>query len=235
MKPILNKLSNYLPELLAFGLLASGRWQWFLGWCALSGTLGVLSYAFIGPAIFQKNAAGALPLLSRVIHAPWIWEYRLVVAADRWYGLPAVNEVSPGLWLGRRLLPREVPEGIGLVVDLTAEAPRIEGLPEGVDYVCLPTLDGTAPEAEGLVALVDRIVRCSTPVLIHCAKGQGRSATVMAAVLVDRGLASDIQDAVVLMRRSRPRVRLHLGQRRCLRAYFQHGDVLLADSLSLEA
>lgn len=50
------------------------------------------------------------------------------------------------------------------------------------------------------------------PVYIHCAHGHGRSATVMAAAFIASGLAKDAVEAVDIMRRERPRVRLNKRQ-----------------------
>src|SRR5207253_2722028 len=56
------------------------------------------------------------------------------------------NEVTPGLWLGRRAFDRELPPGIGLVIDLTAEFAAPRGVRSGREYHCVPTLDATAPD-----------------------------------------------------------------------------------------
>ena len=44
------------------------------------------------------------------------WHLRRLVSRQ-----PCCHEVAPGLWLGRRPLAREVPAGVVLLVDLTAE------------------------------------------------------------------------------------------------------------------
>jgi protein-tyrosine phosphatase len=60
-------------------------------------------------------------------------------------------------------------------------------------------------------------------VYIHCAVGHGRSATVAAAVLLARGLAANPREAVALLRRSRPLVRLTRVQR-CVLERLGTGD-----------
>jgi protein-tyrosine phosphatase len=209
-------MKYYLPEILILVLLGLGQWWILAGWCLLSMLLCGLSYLWIGPKTFGKDSAGNIPLLNRFIHTPWMWEYRIIVALDRWSGREGVNEISPGLWLGRRLLAREVPPGIELVVDLTAESAMIRDLPGEPDYMCLPTLDGQAPDEQAFRELVKAVSLHRGPVLIHCARGHGRSATVMAAVLMRRGIAEDIEAASVLMKSKRKRVYLHRGQRRLL-------------------
>ena len=99
-----------------------------------------------------------------------------------------------------------------MVVDLTTVLPKPKGIGAGVDYLCLPTLDGYAPERERFLELVDKVAKHPGPVLIHCARGRGRSATAMAAVLVKRGLAADVDEAYALMKKRRSSVRLHRQQ-----------------------
>lgn len=205
-------MKYYLPEILILVLLFLGQWWILTAWCLLSIVLCGLSYLWLGPNTFKKDSKGSIPLFNRFIHTPWIWEYRIIVVLDRWFGREGVNEISPGLWLGRRLLAREIPEGIKLVVDLTAESSKIRGLPGEPDYLCLPTLDGQAPDSVAFRELVDKVSPHPGPVLIHCARGHGRSATVMAAVLIRRGIVTDIEGASALMKSKRERVHLHRGQ-----------------------
>src|SRR5947209_17823719 len=65
---------------------------------------------------------------------------------------PCCPEVVPGIWVGRRAYARELPPDITLVVDLTAEFPEPRAVRAGRSYVCLPTLDATAPDAAVLKA-----------------------------------------------------------------------------------
>lgn len=54
---------------------------------------------------------------------------------------------------------------------------------------------------------------------VHCAHGHGRSATVLGAVLIALGEAGTVDEAVKLMQKSRPRVRLNNRQRAALSAW----------------
>ena len=85
-------------------------------------------------------------------------------------------------------------------------------------WLCLPTLDGTAPPADGLLKLVDTVESRdpSGPVYVHCAAGHGRSATVAAALMLRRGLAADVASAEATMREARPGIHLNRAQRACL-------------------
>ena len=51
------------------------------------------------------------------------------------------------------------------------------------------------------------------PVLIHCAHGHGRSATLLCAILIAKGEVGGMAEAVAVLKESRPRVRLNTRQR----------------------
>jgi protein-tyrosine phosphatase len=57
------------------------------------------------------------------------------------------------------------------------------------------------------------------PVLVHCAHGHGRSATVLCAILIAEGQARGIGDAEAMLKAERPRVRLNYRQRGALKAW----------------
>ena len=56
---------------------------------------------------------------------------------------------------------------------------------------------------------------------VHCAHGHGRSATVLGAVLIALGEVETVGEAVKMMQRSRPRVRLNNRQRASLNAWYE--------------
>lgn len=56
---------------------------------------------------------------------------------------------------------------------------------------------------------------------VHCAHGHGRSATVLGAVLIALGEVETIDEAVKMMQKSRPRVRLNNRQRASLNAWYE--------------
>lgn len=124
---------------------------------------------------------------------------------------PASHEVAPGLHLGRRPLPGQLPAGVTLVVDLTAEFPSYRA--QGVEVIGAWSLDAKAPPAVDLDRVVDHAARHPGGVLIHCAAGHGRSALVAALVLIRRGLAVGLDSAERALKAVRPAVRLHGAQR----------------------
>jgi protein-tyrosine phosphatase len=208
-----------------FALLAAGcvgsAWldggaAWLLLWPAAScaGVALALAYAGLGPCLLGKRRDGrlagwAIGLFLPYLVPTWLlWYVQRLLTRE-----PACTEVQPGLWLGRRLLPHELPPGIGLVVDLTAEFCEPVAIRASRCYVCLPILDGMVPSLDALRHVIAQIVQASGPVLVHCASGHGRSAMVVAGVLLQRGLAHDAADAERILKALRPRIGLSPGQR----------------------
>jgi protein-tyrosine phosphatase len=172
------------------------------------------AYQWIGPKVFGKRPDGTLAWWSVVALLPFLlFTWLLWRLQRRFSGSDCCNEVAPGIWLGRRAYGWELPAGISLVVDLTAEFPEPKDVRAGRSYRCLPTLDTRAPEERAFQQLVEEIVAWPGSVYIHCAAGHGRSATVAAAALIARGLAQEVTQAEHLLKQARPGVSLNSVQR----------------------
>jgi protein-tyrosine phosphatase len=206
---------------LAAGWLNGGLSWPFFGWCALASFGVCLAYGFVGPRLFGKRPDGSLSPIPLTLLLPYFALTRLL----RWLKAvtarsPHSHEIQPNLWLGAwPESEKRLPEGCALVVDLTAEFSVAHRVKAGTGRVlCLPTLDTDAPTLEQLQAGIAAIGEASGPVYVHCAAGVGRSATVVAAYLLDQGIASTVDDAEAYLQRIRPGVRLTPPQRRLLDA-----------------
>lgn len=184
---------------LTFGAIGLGGWvaaavlPWLplrvlSAWIALSFTLAAWGYAVAGARVLGKRPDGELPAWSFLIHGPFLltglvsmrlFHYR---AKERPW-----DEIAPRVWLGRRPMRSDraayASLGAVAVVDLCAELPASRALVGGERYLALPVLDAEAPTVEQLargVAWLDAEVQRG-PVLVHCALGHSRSATVIAA------------------------------------------------------
>ncbi|MCC6647871.1 MAG: dual specificity protein phosphatase family protein [Polyangiaceae bacterium] len=197
--------------LLALGMLTRPWGLAPLGWMGLSTQAVAAAYAANEPRVFGKRRDGRVPLTTWLLFAPYLALAELTVwAMSRLGREPDWDEIVPGLFLGRRA--SRLPDGVTAVVDLTAELGRIPG---DAEYLPIPTLDGAAPRQASVLELV-RYLDAHRVVAIHCAAGHGRSAMVMAALLVARGHAADAAHAEALMRDRRPGVRMSGDQRATL-------------------
>jgi protein-tyrosine phosphatase len=209
---------SLIGVLLLLLAVEGGGLCWFLLWPALDGLLLSGAYAGLGPRVCGKRADGRLAWWAVVLLLPYlgltwlVWHLSWFVSRE----LPC-HEVAPTLWVGRRPFAHELPPGVSLVVDLTAEFVAHPEVLRGRTYLCLPTLDMSAPDEKAFQHLVSRVAGWQGIVYVHCAAGHGRSATVAAAVLIVRGLANSVEEAEELMRKVRPGIRLAPAQRSLLR------------------
>ena len=186
--------------------------RWMLLWSGGSFFAVAAAYALRRPGVFGKKPDGTMAPLPCLLLLPY-----LLLTWLLWYGQTRLSreaswdEVAPGLWLGRRVSTK-VPLGVTLVVDLTCEFEELRTLRQGREYLCLPTLDNAAPERGTFREVVQRVADWEGGVYVHCALGHGRSALVVAAVLMVRGLAESPEEALALVRRARPGVRLNRAQ-----------------------
>lgn len=194
--------------------IASG---WVICWCGVGFILVALAYIRIDESIFGKRPDGDRAWSSRIVLFPflvlnvilWHLRHRILSKED------TCNEIAPGIWLGRRPIDGELPPDVTLVVDLTAE---FSATPDArkLNYLCVPTLDGCAPRFNAFSELMNRLTSSNENMYIHCAAGHGRSAMVAAAMLIARGLASDVDGAEAILIEKRPRVSIKKPQREML-------------------
>lgn len=201
-----------------FGLLAQQTgtlWGLIpLGWSSLAAAFAALAYFLDRPGWLGKRPDGTLS----PAHLAALWPFFLVTWGtwhlSRLGDEPCRNRVAHQLHVGRRPLPHELPEETSLVVDLTAEFFEVAAIRALPGYRCIPALDGLVPpDVEAARALVREVAAHEGTVYVHCAAGHGRSGALAAAVLVLRGKADDVEQAVQQLKRARPRISLNARQR----------------------
>ncbi|SIP88748.1 phosphatase PAP2/dual specificity phosphatase family protein [Aquipseudomonas alcaligenes] len=201
----------------ALAVNLGGAWLWLLWPCA-SLLLVALSYALFDVAGFQKHTDGSLSAASSWLLAPYLlgaWINSRLWTRQH----PQADQVIEGIWLGRVPTAAEA-MSFSAVLDLSAELPV--RLP-GKTYRNLPLLDLIAPDSEACrqgAELIEQL-RQQGPLLVCCALGYSRSATLVAAWLLHSGRASSVEQAIAMIRAARPRIVLGDAQRKALQGLLQ--------------
>lgn len=202
---LLGILATNLPTVVMAALL----------WTAASFAAVGLAYLCNSCRIFGKRHDGTLAPANVVALAPFllftgsVWHLARLLSRE-----PAISTVTPRLRLARRLLPRELPADIDLVLDLTAEFPATT---HDHNYLSLPILDGGVPDPTQLRATLAAIPPDATT-LIHCAQGHGRTALVAACLLIQRDNL-DAPAAIAAVLTARPNARMNAAQRAFLDSF----------------
>ena len=147
------------------------------------------------------------------------------IQRHRWF-----DEITPHLWLGGAPhYPRDydtlLEAGIDAVVNIRAERHDDFKLYErhGIDYLQLKVYDILIPPPEIIsegVAFIHKHVEAGNTVLVHCAKGRGRSVTLLAAYLM-RYEDMSFDEANKLLSEKRPLSNLQSRHREALESWLQ--------------
>lgn len=207
---------------MALGVLAlRGGWWWGMLWGVISCGIVSAGYALGEPGVLGKRRDGTRAWWSWVLLGPYlvmtegVWRVQVLVSREE-----AFSPVNHELILSRRLRSWEIPESVGAICDLTAEMRDPKTLRMRKDYHCFPVLDAGALQPEVLKRMVEELrVDEGMRVLIHCANGHGRSGMVGCAWLIASGYAESVEEALKMIQRARPGVRLRSGQRRAVEEF----------------
>lgn len=203
--------SYYFLAAVAASFVAALLWPWggiFL-WPAAVCLLAATAYFGLGPGIYRK-VEGRLTLSTRILLAPLLigqnlslWYYRRQCRA--W------DEVTPHVWIGRKLSDPEATEaeskGVTAVLDLTGEFSEASPL-LATRYLNVPILDLTAPTPEQLQRCIAFLSENATrgTVYVHCKIGYSRSAAVVGAYLLASGAVCCANEAMDRLRAVRPSI-----------------------------
>ncbi len=190
------------------GLTVTGYAIFWL-WPATALAIVALGYFGAGAGIFQKQTDGSVSLASRWL----LWPYRFFARLNvRFWTrkLPPHVELADGVFLGRFPQAAE-PSSFAAVIDLAAEmVPPLHA----TEWKNFGTLDLVAPSSEKVQLASDavEVARHHGPVLVCCALGFQRSATVAVAWLVCTGRVANAREAEALIRARGWPVHLHLAE-----------------------
>jgi len=145
------------------------------------------------------------------------------IMGHRWF-----DQIEPQLWLGgaptyKRDYQFLLDHHIDAVLDMRLERTGDRSFygEHDINYLQLGVLDATVPADEYLSEGADWIheqIESGRTVLVHCAKGRGRSATLVAAYMM-RYENRSFNEAKNAMKEIRPLVKLEDRHRRRLEAW----------------
>lgn len=190
-----------------------------------------LGYFLSFTRLLFKNSKGVIPLPIKLILLPFF----LGIYAYNWLARqrsddPATQMMTPGLYIGRRILPGDIPDlqkkHIDAVLDVTAEFDALNVMLADTDilYRNIPIYDHSTPRLRDLhraVALVDMWKRENKNVLVHCALGRGRSAMVILAYLIFKHPGVTIRSLLENVQAIRASIAPNFRQLRLLERYKQ--------------
>ncbi len=193
-----------------------GAWLWLL-WPASALTIVAGIYLVGDPTLFTKREGRIEPAVA-VLLAPYLAAAWL---NSRWWTRrrPEAVEVVPDLWLSR--LPADGDASrYAALVDCSAELPVNAG---GKPLYTVPMLDLLTPEPEQIEHGVAAIsaARRHGDTLVFCALGFSRSATLIAAWLMQQGMAADSDEAIARVRLARQDIVLSDAHRAVLTQWRQ--------------
>lgn len=189
-----------------------GSWFHLLVWPAISFGIVASAYLGLGPRVFGKRPNGTMSVVSMAVLFPFIlglwavWHLRLASRE------PAHNRLVENILIGRRLLSRELPPDVDVVVDLTCEFIEPRGVRNAARYISCPILDALSPDPQTLIELIRELALIDGRVFIHCAHGHGRTGLVAALLLIATKNASTVDGAIDAVKSARPRVGLNRKQ-----------------------
>jgi len=195
-----------------------GGWCYIFIWPSLS-FLVVASAYFLGDVrLYGKRPDGTRHWIATCLLLPYLalvyllWSTHVVLSNE-----PAWNNVNESLVISRRLHAGEWPADVVLVCDLTCEFVDPAPIRNSTQYFCHPILDAGSAPANELIEFATRIPPPSQGrVLIHCARGHGRTAMFAAVWLAVHKFVTTSDEAVALLTNVRPGIRLRRRQRQAV-------------------
>jgi protein-tyrosine phosphatase len=170
-------------------------------WAAISFGLVAVAYFGFGTAVFQRDALnhkkGTMRWPAKLLLAPYLissWISCRIYTRKNF--MP--NQILGNVWLGA--FPRSALNQMGIqwaaVLDLTNEFPMASLNAPIQKY--LPVMDLTPPSPKTLARAARWLERAQLQgdVLVHCALGFSRSASVIVCWLVWRGHAQNVEAAI---------------------------------------
>ena len=176
-----------------------------LSWAVSNLLIVSLAYLFDWRRVFGKTDQGSLLWPAALFMAPFLTFTHLTWWAQNFFSSsPIYGSVTSHLFVGRRCKFEDLPNGVTLVIDLTSEFATPHSVPDSVQTICVPTLDGCCPVWSQCGQAFETLKNNHGGVYICCANGCGRSVTFMAAWMLQTGQCGDVDEAIQMIRKGRP-------------------------------
>lgn len=176
---------------------------YILLWPAIAVLLVSAGYMGLGTAVFQKNINGELSLSARIFLLPYLAGAKLSKYLFSRY-IPKTSAICEGIYLGAFPVSQIQQNA---VLDLTTEFHKSSQ--QKLAWRTIPLMDLLVPGERDIVnalAELHQLHQSHSTVLICCALGLSRSATIAAAWLLTRGYANSVEQAIGLIASQRPQV-----------------------------
>lgn len=212
-------------------------------WISLSLSCVSLAYIFDMPKVFRKRDSGKIPLGIKWLFMPFFFGVQAYNSWARYRdSVPAIQKISPNLYLACRLFPSDITflkkQGVSAILDATAE---FDGLNWSADdehlaYLNVPVLDHRSPHLEDVqkaMSWMRHYINQDKGVVVHCAMGRGRSVLIVAAYLLATGQAETVDDALRRINDTRATARLNKSQSKALTKMYKSGALKQKDKMLL--
>ena len=225
----------------------SAHWyfSFIFAWVAMSLFCVSFAYIFDIPSVFRKKQNGSIPFLIKGLFLPFFIGAQAYNAwARRNDSVPAIQKISPNLYLACRLFPSDITylkeNGVSAILDATAE---FDGLNWSADdnqlnYLNVPVLDHKSPSPEAIkkgVNWISHHINNNRGVVVHCAMGRGRSVLIVAAYLIASRQHNSVDAALNFINQSRRTANLNAKQRKALESMKALGALQHSESIVLIA
>lgn len=184
--------------------------RWLVALTSVSCAISAAAYVWNRPDLYGKRD-GRLVWWRSLPTSIFLGAFRIACALMRaWRRHPVKSQVSASVWVAGRVEASDLPDDVEWIVDLVSEFPEPAGVRAHPGYRFLPVLDGGIPRNEApVLELLDELEDPSRVALVHCDSGMGRAPTFAALLLLRRGEATSVEDAIAQMKEARPFI--HLG------------------------
>jgi hypothetical protein len=173
--------------------------QYFLAILTIPCSLLAIAYLFNKPSLVMgKKSDGKTSLFIPLLNSPWLiityicWIITKIMSKE-----DERNRIINNIFISR--YPTNLQENeFDIIIDLTCEFPKPKT--KNNNYVSISNLDGIELSNTKLPE-----INSNSKILIHCAQGHGRSSTYCSLLLIEIGLAKNIDEALKIIQSARPK------------------------------